>query len=73
MHQITGYGSLKGNVPFQGAILQSPAGLFNASNNDQERTYQETFAHATTVSGRSITILEEFGTLNESDAVLGIM
>ncbi|KAF2870973.1 carboxylesterase family protein-like protein [Massariosphaeria phaeospora] len=40
MHQITAYGGLKGPVPFQQAIPQSPGWQPVSSNRQQEDTYQ---------------------------------
>ncbi|KAH7378717.1 carboxylesterase family protein-like protein [Pyrenochaeta sp. MPI-SDFR-AT-0127] len=41
MHQITAYGGLKGKVPFQQAVPQSPGWLPIQSNVQQEDTYQK--------------------------------
>ncbi|KAF2233725.1 alpha/beta-hydrolase [Viridothelium virens] len=41
MHQITAYGGLKGRVPFQQAIPQSPGFFPLYSNNQQEQTFQD--------------------------------
>ena len=41
MHQITAYGGLKGTVPFQQAVPQSPGWSPQQSNIQQENTYQK--------------------------------
>lgn len=40
MHQITAYGGLKGRVPFQQAIVQSPGFQMMPSATGQEAVYQ---------------------------------
>lgn len=40
MHQITAYGGLKGKVPFQQAIVQSPGFQMMPSATGQEAVYQ---------------------------------
>ena len=41
MHQITAFGGLKGPVPFQQAIPQSPGFLPYVSDQQQEQTFQD--------------------------------
>ena len=40
MHQITAYGGLKGKVPFQQAIVQSPGFQMMPSSTGQEAVFQ---------------------------------
>lgn len=63
-HQITAYGGLKGKVPFQQAIIQSPGFFPLPGNNQQETTYLQTLQFASLISGRQITTLDQLRTLN---------
>lgn len=64
MHQITAYGGLKGPVPFQQAISQSPGYQMTPSAYHQESIYQE-FLSAADVSN-----LDEAKALSEHDLQL---
>ncbi|KFY48427.1 hypothetical protein V495_01341 [Pseudogymnoascus sp. VKM F-4514 (FW-929)] len=63
MHQITAYGGLKGKVPFQQAIAQSPGWVPSPSNYQNEAVYQKTLGFASLISGKQVTTLDELRNL----------
>lgn len=66
-YQITAYGGLKGKVPFQQAILQSPYVPPYSSNAQAEAVFQKTLQAASYVTGRNITTTEELRSLSATD------
>lgn len=66
MHQITAYGGLKGKVPFQRAIPQSPGYIPLISANQQENNYNTALSTASLLSGTSITSLSQLRALPSS-------
>jgi hypothetical protein len=46
LHQITAYGGLKGKVPFQQAIVQSPGFQMMPSSTGQEAVFQSFLSRA---------------------------
>lgn len=66
MHQITAFGGLKGPVPFQRAILQSPGFLPMPGNLQQENAYNSALAAATYVTGKNITTTAQLRDLTTS-------
>lgn len=69
LHQITAYGGLKGSVPFQQAILQSPGQQWNPSNNCQEETFQYVLGNASLFSNTSVKSVEDLRQLPTSTLV----
>lgn len=67
MHQITAYGGLKGKVPFQQAIAQSPGWIPQPSNYQNEAVFQQTLAYASLVSKKSVTTLAELRNLTTAE------
>ncbi|KAF2470305.1 alpha/beta-hydrolase [Lindgomyces ingoldianus] len=63
MHQITAYGGLKGKVPFQQAVPQSPGWLPVSSNLQQEDHYRQLLNITNTSS------LAELRALSEEDMI----
>lgn len=59
IHQITAYGGLKGEAPFQQAIPQSPAWQPITTNAQKEDTFNKVLQYATLVSGSPITSLSQ--------------
>ena len=66
LHQITAYGGLKDNAPFQQAIAQSPAWLNLPSFAQQENTFNAILAYASFVTNTSITTLSQLRALPTS-------
>ncbi|KFY90305.1 hypothetical protein V500_05211 [Pseudogymnoascus sp. VKM F-4518 (FW-2643)] len=63
MHQITAYGGLKGKVPFQQAIAQSPGWVPSPSNYQNEAVYEKTLAFASLIAQKQVTTLDELRNL----------
>ena len=66
MHQITAYGGLKGKVPFQQAILQSPGFQPVTSNELQETTFNTVLFIASYVANTTISSLAQLRQLPTS-------
>jgi carboxylesterase type B len=66
MHQITAYGGLKGKVPFQWAIPQSPMLQPIPGTIQQEAIYTKTLQSASQITGRNITTLQQLRSLSAS-------
>jgi carboxylesterase type B len=64
MHQITAFGGLNGEIPFQQAIPQSPGFQVLPSNAVQEDTYQKTLMYASLISRKSITTTQQLRQLS---------
>ena len=58
MHQITAYGGLKGKVPFQQAILQSPGFQPISSNAQEEDTFNLVLSYASYVANTTISSVQ---------------
>ncbi|KIM96619.1 hypothetical protein OIDMADRAFT_170366 [Oidiodendron maius Zn] len=67
MHQITAYGGLKGKVPFQQAIAQSPGYQPIPGCVQQESIFQKTLQSASQITGRNISTLRELRSLSALD------
>jgi carboxylesterase type B len=67
MHQITAFGGLNGEVPFQQAIPQSPGFQALPSNALQEDAYQKTLMYASLITGKSITTTQQLRQLSTTD------
>jgi carboxylesterase type B len=67
MHQITAYGGLKGKVPFQQAISQSPGFLPMNSNAMIESIYQQTLQVASLVTSRSIKTTQDLRAMSDME------
>lgn len=70
MHQITAYGGLKGKVPFQQAILQSPGWAPSPSNSQNEDVYQKTLTFASLVAQKPINTLDDLRNLTTEQLYL---
>jgi carboxylesterase type B len=66
MHQITAYGGLKGKVPFQQALPQSPAWQGITSNAQKEDIFNEVLQYASLISNTSVTSLSQLRSLPSS-------
>jgi cholinesterase len=66
MHQITAFGGLSGKAPFQQAILQSPAFQAITSNALQETTFDSVLSYASSLSGTTISSLDQLRQLPSS-------
>jgi cholinesterase len=66
LHQITAYGGLKGKVPFQQAILQSPGFQPISSNELQETTFNSVLFVAGYVANTTISSIEQLRQLPSS-------
>ncbi|RFU30918.1 hypothetical protein B7463_g5433, partial [Scytalidium lignicola] len=64
MHHITSYGGVKGPVPFQQAIIQSPAFIPVASNLQQENIFQSVLEVASLVTNKLITTTNQLRDLS---------
>ncbi|KAL3421995.1 carboxylesterase family protein [Phlyctema vagabunda] len=77
LHQITAYGGLKGPLPFQQVILQSPGFQPNPGSYQQERIFQDVLTNASVLSNTSITSLDDLRELDAktlalvNDAIVG--
>ncbi|KAH8814850.1 Alpha/Beta hydrolase protein [Xylogone sp. PMI_703] len=67
MHQITAYGGMKGSVPFQQAIMQSPGFLPVAGNSQQENTFNSVLFAARFVTNKNITTLDDLRAMSSTD------
>jgi carboxylesterase type B len=67
MHQITAYGGLKGKVPFQQAIPQSPGFQPVPGAIQQEAIFAKTLKSASQITGRNISTLRQLRNLSASD------
>ncbi|RFU25191.1 hypothetical protein B7463_g11146, partial [Scytalidium lignicola] len=67
MHHITAYGGMKGPVPFQQAIMQSPGFLPVAGNSQQENTYQSVLAAARFITNTNITTTDQLRSLSTTE------
>ncbi|CAG8894359.1 unnamed protein product [Penicillium egyptiacum] len=67
MHQITAYGGLKGKVPFNQAIAQSPGQFPVTSNAQLDNVLLLTFKYASLVSGTNVTTLQQLRRLSARD------
>jgi carboxylesterase type B len=66
LHQITAYGGLRGPVPFQQAIPQSPAFQALPSPLQQEDSFQKTLGYASAISNTTVTTLAQLRALPSS-------
>ena len=67
MHQVTAYGGLKGKVPFQQAIAQSPGYQPIPGSVQQESIFRKTLQSASQITGRNISTLQELRGLSALD------
>ncbi|ELR09469.1 hypothetical protein VC83_00616 [Pseudogymnoascus destructans] len=63
MHQITAYGGLKGKVPFQQAIVQSPGWVPSPSNYQNEAVFQKTLSFASLIAQKQVATVDDLRNL----------
>ncbi|OBT43811.1 hypothetical protein VE00_06304 [Pseudogymnoascus sp. WSF 3629] len=63
MHQITAYGGLKGKVPFQQAIAQSPGWVPSPSNYQNEAVFERTLSFASLIAQKQIATVDDLRNL----------
>ena len=66
LHHITAYGGLKGKVPFQQAIPQSPAFAPYVSNNVQETTFNNVLFYASFLANKTVSSVAQLRQLPSS-------
>ncbi|KFY69939.1 hypothetical protein V499_09615 [Pseudogymnoascus sp. VKM F-103] len=63
MHQITAYGGLKGKVPFQQAIAQSPGWVPSPSNYQNEAVFEKTLSFASLIAQKQVATVDDLRNL----------